>query len=162
MTNGLEDFSYDEVSTENSTHSEQAKKVLGHFIQGRIVSKTARKQPVYNPATGEISKEVEIADAQTVNEAVQVAEQAFPAWRDTPVIKRARVMFKFKQLLEQNAEKICALIGQEHGKISHDAQGELQRGIENVEYACGAPELLKGEFSKMLVQISTHGVSSNR
>lgn len=148
MTNGLEDFSYDEVSTENSTHSEQAKKVLGHFIQGRIVSKTARKQPVYNPATGETSKEVEIADAQTVNEAVQVAEQAFPAWRDTPVIKRARVMFKFKQLLEQNAEKICALIGQEHGKISHDAQGELQRGIENVEYACGAPELLKGEFSK--------------
>ncbi|MDC5446864.1 CoA-acylating methylmalonate-semialdehyde dehydrogenase [Acinetobacter baumannii] len=148
MTNGLEDFSYDEVSTENSTHSEQAKKVLGHFIQGRIVSKTARKQPVYNPATGEISKEVEIADPQTVNEAVQVAEQAFPAWRDTPVIKRARVMFKFKQLLEQNAEKICALIGQEHGKISHDAQGELQRGIENVEYACGAPELLKGEFSK--------------
>lgn len=148
MTNGLEDFSYDEVSTENSTQSEQAKKVLGHFIQGRIVSKTARKQPVYNPATGEISKEVEIADAQTVNEAVQAAEQAFPAWRDTPVIKRARVMFKFKQLLEQNAEKICALIGQEHGKISHDAQGELQRGIENVEYACGAPELLKGEFSK--------------
>ncbi|MDC4713683.1 CoA-acylating methylmalonate-semialdehyde dehydrogenase [Acinetobacter baumannii] len=148
MTNGLEDFSYDEVSTENSTHSEQAKKVLGHFIQGRIVSKTARKQPVYNPATGEISKEVEIADAQTVNEAVQAAEQAFPAWRDTPVIKRARVMFKFKQLLEQNAEKICALIGQEHGKISHDAQGELLRGIENVEYACGAPELLKGEFSK--------------
>lgn len=148
MTNGLEDFSYEEVSTENSTHSEQAKKVLGHFIQGRIVSKTARKQPVYNPATGEISKEVEIADTQTVNEAVQVAEQAFPAWRDTPVIKRARVMFKFKQLLEQNAEKICALIGQEHGKISHDAQGELQRGIENVEYACGAPELLKGEFSK--------------
>lgn len=148
MTNGLEDFSYKEVSTENSTHSEQAKKVLGHFIQGRIVSKTARKQPVYNPATGEISKEVEIADAQTVNEAVQVAEQAFPAWRDTPVIKRARVMFKFKQLLEQNAEKICALIGQEHGKISHDAQGELQRGIENVEYACGAPELLKGEYSK--------------
>ncbi|AQV16645.1 CoA-acylating methylmalonate-semialdehyde dehydrogenase [Acinetobacter pittii] len=148
MTNGLEDFSYEEVSTENSTHSEQAKKVLGHFIQGRIVSKTARKQPVYNPAMGEISKEVEIADAQTVNEAVQVAEQAFPAWRDTPVIKRARVMFKFKQLLEQNAEKICALIGQEHGKISHDAQGELQRGIENVEYACGAPELLKGEYSK--------------
>lgn len=148
MTNGLEDFSYEEVSTENSTHSEQAKKVLGHFIQGRIVSKTARKQPVYNPATGEISKEVEIADTQTVNEAVQAAEQAFPAWRDTPVIKRARVMFKFKQLLEQNAEKICALIGQEHGKISHDAQGELQRGIENVEYACGAPELLKGEYSK--------------
>ena len=82
------------------------------FHSRKIVSKTARKQPVYNPATGEISKEVEIADAQTVNEAVQAAEQAFPAWRDTPVIKRARVMFKFKQLLEQNAEKICALIGQ--------------------------------------------------
>ena len=89
MTNGLEDFSYEEVLTENSTHSEQAKKVLGHFIQGRIVSKTARKQPVYNPATGEISKEIEIADTQTVNEAVQAAEQAFPAWRDK--IGRAHV-----------------------------------------------------------------------
>jgi malonate-semialdehyde dehydrogenase (acetylating)/methylmalonate-semialdehyde dehydrogenase len=82
-------------------------------------------------------------------EAIAAAQAAFPEWRDTPVIKRARVMFKFKELLEQNADKICELIGAEHGKIVHDAAGELQRGIENVEYACGAPEFLKGELAKM-------------
>lgn len=83
-----------------------------------------------------------------VEQAISAAEQAFPEWRNTPVIKRARVMFRFKELLEQNADEICRLIGEEHGKILHDAAGELQRGIENVEYACGAPEFLKGEFSK--------------
>lgn len=145
--NNLEHFS-SETTQSNDGQSAQVTQVVGHFINGKVVSKSAKRQPVYNPATGEISKAVEIADRQTVNEVVRVAEQAFPAWRDTPVIKRARVMFKFKQLLEENADKICELIGQEHGKISHDAKGELQRGIENVEYACGAPELLKGEYSK--------------
>lgn len=145
--NNLEQFS-SETMQSNDGQSAQATQVVGHFINGKVVSKSAKRQPVYNPATGQISKAVEIADRQTVNEVVRVAEQAFPAWRDTPVIKRARVMFRFKQLLEENAEKICELIGQEHGKISHDAKGELQRGIENVEYACGAPELLKGEYSK--------------
>ncbi|MDC5421006.1 CoA-acylating methylmalonate-semialdehyde dehydrogenase, partial [Acinetobacter baumannii] len=76
------------------------------------------------------------------------AQAAFPAWKNTPPLRRARIMFKFKELLEQNAEKIAHLIGEEHGKILHDAKGELQRGIEVVEYACGAPELLKGEFTK--------------
>ena len=89
-----------------------------------------------------------MASSETVLSAIAAAEKAFPAWRNTPAIKRARVMFKFKDLLEKNVDKICALIGKEHGKISHDAAGELQRGIENVEYACCAPELLKGEHSK--------------
>jgi malonate-semialdehyde dehydrogenase (acetylating)/methylmalonate-semialdehyde dehydrogenase len=89
-----------------------------------------------------------MASRQTVEQAISSAQEAFPAWRNTPPVKRARIMFRFKELLEQNADKICHLIGEEHGKIVHDAAGELQRGIENVEYACGAPELLKGEFSK--------------
>lgn len=121
---------------------------IGHLINGTINYDHTRTQPVFNPSTGEQSKEVAIAGKATVEQAIAAAEAAFPEWRNTPVIKRARVMFKFKELLEQNSEKICALIGEEHGKIVHDAAGELQRGIENVEYACGAPEFLKGEFSK--------------
>ncbi|WP_422446777.1 CoA-acylating methylmalonate-semialdehyde dehydrogenase [Endozoicomonas sp. ALB091] len=120
---------------------------IGHLINGRAVNDDIRHQAVYNPATGQAEKQVALASKATVEEAVAAAEAAFPAWRNTPSIKRARIMFRFKELLEQNAERICELIGQEHGKISHDAMGELQRGIENVEYACGAPELLKGEHS---------------
>ncbi len=123
-------------------------KVIGHLINGSMVTKNTRTQPVYNPATGKVTKEVALADKKTVESAITAAEKAFPAWRDTPVAKRARVMFRFKELLEQNADAICQMIGEEHGKILHDAAGELQRGIENVEYACGAPELLKGEYSK--------------
>ncbi len=122
--------------------------IIGHFINGQIDTDAARTQAVYNPSTGQVAKEVAIASPATVDKAITAAVAAFPSWRDTPVIKRARVMFRFKELLEQHSEKICALIGEEHGKISHDAMGELQRGIENVEYACAAPEFLKGEFSK--------------
>lgn len=122
--------------------------IIGHFINGKIINDAARTQAVYNPSTGQVSQQVAIASRSTVEQAIAVATAAFPSWRDTPVIKRARVMFKFKELLEKNADKICELIGQEHGKISHDAMGELQRGIENVEYVCGAAEFLKGEFSK--------------
>lgn len=121
---------------------------VGHFINGQIITDEVRTQDVYNPSTGAVSKQVSLASKATVEEAIAAAQAAYPAWRDTPAIKRARVMFKFKDLLEQNAAKICQMIGEEHGKISHDAAGELQRGIENVEFACGAPELLKGEHSK--------------
>ncbi|MEX6503963.1 CoA-acylating methylmalonate-semialdehyde dehydrogenase [Pseudomonas zhanjiangensis] len=121
---------------------------VGHLINGRVISDAARLQDVYNPSTGEVSKQVALASRATVEQAIAAAEAAFPEWRNTPPIKRARVMFRFKELLEQNAERIAQMIGEEHGKIAHDALGELQRGIENVEYACGAPELLKGEHSK--------------
>lgn len=121
---------------------------IGHLINGQLVTTSQRMQDVYNPATGEVSKQVALAPKETVEDAIAAAQAAFPAWRDTPPLKRARVMFRFKELLEQNSDKICQMIGEEHGKICHDAAGELQRGIENVEYACGAPELLKGEFSK--------------
>ena len=122
--------------------------LVGHLINGELRDDAKRTQDVYNPASGQVSKQVALASKATVEEAVAAAKAAFPEWRNTPAIKRSRIMFKFKQLLEDNADTICALIGEEHGKISHDAAGELQRGIENVEYACGAPELLKGEHSK--------------
>jgi malonate-semialdehyde dehydrogenase (acetylating) / methylmalonate-semialdehyde dehydrogenase len=121
---------------------------VGHFINGEIVADTERRQDVFNPATGAVSRQVALASKQTVEQAIAAAQEAFPAWRNTPVGKRAAVMFRFKALLEENADKICAMIGEEHGKIGHDAAGELQRGIENVEYACGVAELLKGEHSK--------------
>jgi malonate-semialdehyde dehydrogenase (acetylating)/methylmalonate-semialdehyde dehydrogenase len=121
---------------------------VGHLINGQIISAAERFQDVYNPSTGEVSKQVALASKATVEQAIAAAQAAFPEWRNTPPIKRARVMFRFKELLEQNADRIAQMIGEEHGKISHDALGELQRGIENVEYACGVPELLKGEHSK--------------
>ncbi|WP_350656361.1 CoA-acylating methylmalonate-semialdehyde dehydrogenase [Psychrobacter sp. S1-30-MNA-CIBAN-0213] len=121
---------------------------IGHFINGNMVNDENQTQPIYNPSTGEVSKQVALGDEKTIGEAVAAAKAAFPAWSKTPPLKRARVMFKFKELLEQNADEICRLVGEEHGKIIHDAAGELQRGIENVEYACGAPELLKGEHSR--------------
>jgi malonate-semialdehyde dehydrogenase (acetylating)/methylmalonate-semialdehyde dehydrogenase len=121
---------------------------VGHLINGKLVTEGTRSQAVYNPATGAVSKQVDLASKATVEQAIAAAEKAFPEWRNTPPIKRARVMFRFKELLEQHADTICAMIGEEHGKILHDAKGELQRGIENVEYACGAPEFLKGEYSR--------------
>ena len=121
---------------------------IPHLIQGVAHHGGTRTQPVYNPATGTAIRTLQLADAKTVELAIASAQAAYPAWRATPPLKRARVMSKLKELLEQNADKICALITEEHGKVLADALGELQRGIENVEYASYAPELLKGEHSK--------------
>ncbi len=124
------------------------RETVGHFINGRSVEDNARTQDVFNPATGQAIRKVALASKATVEEAITAAEAAFPEWRDTPAIKRARIMFRFKELLEQNADKVVALITEEHGKVLHDAHGEFMRGVENVEYACAAPELLKGEHNK--------------
>ncbi len=121
---------------------------IGHFIQGHHVAHTGRTQTVFNPANGTGESEVALASTDLVNRAVSSAQSAFAAWRATPPIKRARIMFRLKNLLEVNSEHICTLIAGEHGKVLDDAQGELQRGIENIEYACSAPELLKGEHSR--------------
>jgi len=121
---------------------------IGHLINGQRVNGGTRTQPVYNPATGASSLNVQLADVATVQAAIASAEAAFPAWRNTPTLKRARVMSKLKELLEANADTICKLITDEHGKVLADSLGELQRGIENVEYASYAPELLKGEHSR--------------
>lgn len=122
--------------------------IVGHLINGELRSDAERCQDIFNPSTGEVSKQVAIASSATVEDAISAAHAAYPAWRATPPAKRARVMFRFKELLEAHADTICRMIGEEHGKIPHDAAGELQRGIENVEYACYAPELLKGEHSR--------------
>ncbi len=122
--------------------------VLGHFINGEVLDDSNRPQPVTNPATGEVSREVAMASADTVRQAIAAAEAAFPAWRDTPPVKRAQVMFRYKQLLEEHAHEIVALITNEHGKVLDDAMGELGRGIEVVDYACGIPQMLKGEHTK--------------
>ncbi len=121
---------------------------VGHWMNGQLIEDTARTQPVYNPATGRSERQVALASVQTVEAAIAAAEKAFPAWRNTPPLKRARVMSKFKVLLEAHADEIAALITAEHGKTLADAHGELQRGMENVEYASYAPELLKGEHSR--------------
>ncbi len=121
---------------------------IGQLIAGEQQVTGARTQEVFNPATGGVSRRVELASKATVERAIAAAAAAYPAWRATPPAKRARIMMKFKELLEQNAEQVCELITLEHGKVLADSLGELQRGIENVEYACYAPELLKGEHSR--------------
>ncbi len=122
--------------------------VIGHFINGQTVTDSHRTQEVFNPATGAVQRQVALASKATVAQAISAAEAAFPAWRNTPPMKRARIMFNFKQLLDQHAEQLTQLLTNEHGKVLDDAHGELIRGIEVVEFACGAPQILKGEHSK--------------
>jgi len=123
-------------------------KVVGHLINGQQVADDNRPLPVTNPATGQVIRHVAMASQATVERAIAAAEAAFPAWRDTPPAKRARIMFRFKQLLEEHADDIAAAITEEHGKVLDDAMGEFGRGVEVVDYACGIPELLKGEYSR--------------
>ena len=122
--------------------------IVGHFINGKDIADDNRPLPVTNPATGKVVRHVAMASKATVEDAIAAAEAAFPAWRDTPPVKRAKVMFRFKQLLEQHANEIVALLTEEHGKVLDDAMGEFGRGVEVVDYACGIPELLKGEHSR--------------
>ena len=122
--------------------------VVGHYVGGRPLTTGGRTLPVYNPATGAEVRRAEAATAAEVAAAVDAAEAAFPGWRATQPLKRARIMFRFKELLEREADSIVALITEEHGKVLDDARGELMRGVEVVEYACGAPEILKGQHSR--------------
>ncbi|MGI9329486.1 MAG: CoA-acylating methylmalonate-semialdehyde dehydrogenase [Gammaproteobacteria bacterium] len=121
---------------------------IGHWLNGRPTAGTGSVTgPVFNPATGRQVASLHYADVATVAQAVDAAATAFPAWRDTPAVKRARVLFRFKALVEENRAELAALITAEHGKLLSDADGSLQRGLEVVEFACGIPHLLKGEFS---------------
>ena len=102
----------------------------------------------FNPATGEQSAEVKLATTQDVNKAVENAKNSFEKWSNTPPLQRARVMFKFKELIEKNSDELTKIIVSEHGKVYEDAKGSLVRGLEVVEYACGIPQMLKGEFTE--------------
>jgi malonate-semialdehyde dehydrogenase (acetylating)/methylmalonate-semialdehyde dehydrogenase len=122
---------------------------LGHFIGGQFVSGTSgRTGLVHNPATGEVRGSVAYASADETRAALAAASAALPGWAATPPLQRARILFKFKALLEQHIHELAGLITAEHGKVHSDARGEVTRGTEVVEFACGIPHLLKGEFSE--------------
>ncbi len=126
---------------------------VGHFISGNATLGTSpRFSDIYNPATGAKTRRVNLANVKDVDTAVQAAQKAFPAWADTPPLRRARVMFKFLELLNEHRDELATIITAEHGKVFTDAQGEVTRGIEIVEFACGIPELLKGDYTE---QVST-------
>jgi malonate-semialdehyde dehydrogenase (acetylating) / methylmalonate-semialdehyde dehydrogenase len=122
---------------------------LHHYVNGRRVTpKGGRFGDVFNPATGEVSGRVPLANAAELGEAVAAAKAAFPGWAKVTPMQRARVMFRFKALIEANMDKLAALVSAEHGKVLSDAKGSVQRGLEVVEFACGIPHLLKGEFTE--------------
>src|SRR5882724_12465005 len=127
------------------------------WINGKALAPSGRSGEVFNPATGRVTKKVVFADSSLVDAAVKAAAAAFPAWRDTPVLRRARVMQKFLQLLQARQRELAKIITEEHGKTLDDAMGSVQRGIEVVEFACGIPHLLKGEYSENVgTQVDTH------
>ncbi|MDX1424799.1 MAG: CoA-acylating methylmalonate-semialdehyde dehydrogenase [Kiloniellales bacterium] len=122
---------------------------INHYIGGRIVEGTSgRHGDVYNPALGELIRRVAFADEGELDAAVGAANEAFPAWAATPPLRRARVLFRLKDLIEQQMDDLAAAITEEHGKTIDDAKGSITRGLEVVEFACGIPHLLKGEFSE--------------
>jgi malonate-semialdehyde dehydrogenase (acetylating)/methylmalonate-semialdehyde dehydrogenase len=121
---------------------------IGHFLNGRMIAGDGATGDVFNPATGELSGKVAMGGAAEVDAAVSAATEAWPAWAATPPLRRARVLFKFKETMERNAKRLAAIITAEHGKILSDAEGEVQRGIEVIEFACGIPHLLKGEYTE--------------
>jgi malonate-semialdehyde dehydrogenase (acetylating) / methylmalonate-semialdehyde dehydrogenase len=126
---------------------------VGHFIGGaRSAGNSGRQQAVYNPSTGRVARQVALASADEVAAAVAAAKAAYPAWAELPPIRRARVLNNFLQLLNQHRDTLAAMISAEHGKVFTDAQGEVSRGIDIVEFACGAPQLLKGDYTD---QVST-------
>lgn len=126
---------------------------IGHYLHGeRVASTSGRSQAVYNPATGAVARQVALASVEEVNAAVASAKAAFPAWSETPPIRRARVMNNFLALLNEHRDELAAMITAEHGKVFTDAIGEVSRGIDIVEFACGIPQLLKGDYTD---QVST-------
>ena len=123
--------------------------LIEHFIDGKIFpGSSKRRGKVFNPATGEQTAEIKLGTTEDVNKAVQSAKKAYVSWSNTPPLQRARVMFKFKEIIEKNSDELTKIIVSEHGKVYEDAKGSLVRGLEIVEYACGIPQMLKGEFTE--------------
>lgn len=122
---------------------------INHFINGKVVEgQSGRKQAIFNPATGETIGQVVFADAKEVEQAISAAKAALPAWSAMPPMRRARILFKYKDLLEKHIDELAKLVTTEHGKTLSDAKGSVMRGIEVVELACGIPNMLKGWFSE--------------
>ena len=122
---------------------------ISHYIGGKVIpGESGRRGPVFNPATGEQTHEVDYASVEEVNAAVEAASDAFPAWRATSLSQRTDILFRIRNLVEEHRTDIAAVITSQHGKVLSDAMGEVARGLENVEFACGIPNLLKGGFSE--------------
>ena len=123
--------------------------LIQHFVNGKIIpGKSDRKGKIFNPAIGEQESEVKLGSKLDLDEAVDIAKKAFETWSLKPPIQRARIMFKFKELIEKNSDELTKMIVSEHGKVYEDAKGSLTRGLEVVEFACGIPQVLKGEFTE--------------
>jgi malonate-semialdehyde dehydrogenase (acetylating) / methylmalonate-semialdehyde dehydrogenase len=136
------------MSTSVAAASATGTPQYGHHLGGRhVAGASGRTGPVFNPATGNTQATVALASADETRAAIKAAKAALPAWAATPPLQRARVMFRFKALLDTHADELAAIITREHGKVLADARGEVTRGAEVVEFACGIPHLLKGEFS---------------
>ena len=122
---------------------------IHHWIGGAFhTGSPVRAEPVFNPATGQVRAQVAFASAADVDAAVQAAASAFPAWRDSPLSRRTEILFRFRELVAQQSDELACLITQEHGKVLADARGEVKRGLEVVDFACGIPQLLKGQHSE--------------
>src|ERR1700722_198942 len=136
-------------------------KRINHWIGGRVVvGVSGRTGPVYDPARGAQTAEVDLASAAEVDLAVQAAQQAFPAWRATGLSRRAEILFRMRELLDANRKEVAAVVSAEHGKVLSDAEGEVARGLENLEFACGAPHLLKGSYSEQVSNgVDVHSVA---
>ena len=129
------------------------------WIGGKPVVPAGRMGEVYNPATGQVTKRVPYCDAAAIDLAVKAASAAYPEWRDASILRRARVMQKFLALMQAQQKDIARLITAEHGKTLPDAMGSVQRGIEVIEFVCGIPQLLKGEYSENVgTAVDTHTV----
>ena len=122
---------------------------IEHFIDGKTLKGSSKRTAkVFNPATGDVSSNVNLACSADLNKAVEAAKKAFPSWSQKTPLFRARILFKFKELIEKNYDELTKIIVSEHGKVYEDAKGSLTRGLEVVEFACGIPQLLKGEFTE--------------
>jgi malonate-semialdehyde dehydrogenase (acetylating)/methylmalonate-semialdehyde dehydrogenase len=142
-----------EPRPKGATAASDAPLKINHWIDGRLVAgASGRVGPVFNPATGRRTHSVDFADPAEVDLAVAAARAAFPAWRATSLARRSEIMFRIRQLLDEHRRDLAALLTAQHGKVTSDALGEVARGLENVEFACGVPHLLKGGFSE---QVST-------
>jgi malonate-semialdehyde dehydrogenase (acetylating)/methylmalonate-semialdehyde dehydrogenase len=133
--------------------------VVPAWIDGKAVRPEGRYGDVFNPATGQVSRRVPLCDGKTIDAAVKAATAALPAWRDASILRRARVMQEFLALMKKNQKQLAEIVTEEHGKTLPDAMGSVQRGIEVIEFACGIPHLLKGEYSENVgTQVDTHTV----
>ena len=123
--------------------------IIEHFIDGKIVSGSSdRKGKVFNPATGQQESEVRLASKSDLDLTVEKAKKAYEIWSTKPPLQRARIIFKYKEIIEKNFDELAKLIVSEHGKVFEDAKGSLTRGLEVVEFACGIPQMLKGDFTE--------------